>query len=100
MNVNMTELVNGLDERGIPYEIVIQPYGSEIVCVPCADRDICCGDFICNQWSYGHEHGLLEAMGFNIEGEGEGVEGFLTGAQALALVDEWVAGLRRGEGAE
>ena len=39
-----------------------------------------CGDVVCNMGSYGHEYGLLEAMGFDITEEeyGDEVVGYLT----------------------
>lgn len=44
-----------------------------------------CGDVVINDGSYGHESGLLEAMGFDITDEeyGDEVVGYLTAEQAF-----------------
>ena len=44
-----------------------------------------CGDVVCHEGSYGHEQGLLEAMGFDITDEfyGDEVVGYLTAEDAF-----------------
>lgn len=48
-------------------------------------------DCVCHFGSYGHEHGLIEAMGaplVNIEEVENGVEGYLTAVDILARICE------------
>lgn len=46
-------------------------------------------DCVCHFGSYGHEHGLIEAMGtplVNVEEVGDDVEGYLTAVDILARI--------------
>lgn len=94
MNENMTNLTAILDENNIPYEVVVQPiFNAPQICVPCADKSLKAGDFICNWMSYGHEQGFLECMGFNLKG----VVGYLNADQAAEIVLRWYNNLKREE---
>ena len=92
MNENMMNLAAILTAHGIPYEPVVQPlFGTWQICVPCANIDLMAGDFICNPISYGHEHGLLECKGFDVEG----VAGYLNADQAAEIAIRWYNNLKR-----
>ena len=94
MNENMTNLVAILDENNIPYEVVIQPaFNTPQICIPCADKALKAGDFVCNWMSYGHELGLLECMGLNLKN----VVGYLNANQAAEIVLRWYNSLKREE---
>ena len=94
MNETMAKLAAILDENNIPYEVVIQPvFGTPQICVPCADKSLKVGDFICNKLSEGHEYGLLEGMGFDIDGHE--VTGYLNADKAAEIVLHWYNNLKR-----
>ena len=77
----MMALAFGLRERGIEFEACSFLDGLRILC----DE----WDAVCNNGSYGHEDGLIEVMG--LPQCGDGVIGYLTAAEVLAMVDgEWV----------
>ena len=94
MNENMMNLAAILTAHGIPYEPVVQPlFGTWQICVPCADRSLKAGDFICNRLSSGHEFGLLECAGFGLETD-ECI-GYLTAERAAEIVINWYNNLKR-----
>lgn len=44
-------------------------------------------DAICNRWSYGSEHGLLEVMGEKVVRSDDSVEGFLTADEIIKRLE-------------
>lgn len=78
--VEINKLAEGLAERGIEHTIHECFDGLQIVT---ADWDV-----ICHQYSYGHEKGLLEAMGTIVRVDDDDVEGYLTAEEVLRRIDE------------
>lgn len=75
-----------LIEAGIPHDIYPMEGGfGWQICYPNSLEKIRKGDVVINRMSYGHQHGLLEAMGFGIDkkDDGDTVVGFLTAEQAF-----------------
>ena len=78
-------LVRLLVAAGIPHEVRLLWGGVQII-YPSLDNYR--GDVVCHDWSYGHEKGLLEAMGVGACDEYDDVEGWLT---ADTVFDRWYA---------
>lgn len=88
------ELDRKLTEAGIPHVLSemnneIGLFGWQIVYPnheDWRDNKPGCGDVVCNNFSYGHEEDLLEAMGFDInrEEDGDDVVGWLTVEKAFS----------------
>ncbi len=78
-------LVRLLVAAGVPHEARTIYDGTQIL-YPNLSRSV--GDVVCHSWSYGHEKGLLEAMGVGVCDEDDNVEGWLT---ADTVFDRWYA---------
>lgn len=77
----MMALAFSLRERNIKFEVYSFFDGVQIWCDG--------WDAVCHNYSYGHERGLIEVMG--LPQCGDGVIGYLTAAEVLAMVDgDWV----------
>ena len=92
MSVDDTEikkLDTMLTHAGIPHDLhKFHEWGWQITYAPDGEwvlRKESCGDVVIHDGSYGHELGLLEAMGFDITDEeyGDEVVGYLTAEQAF-----------------
>ena len=80
IDFDMTEIFKlalGLKERNIPYQMKAFLNGLQI----CFNT----GDVICNRYSYGHERGLLETMGFSWDEDN--VTGYLTADKIFEKID-------------
>lgn len=78
-------LVRLLVAAGVPHEVRIIYDGVQVL-YPNLFRSV--GDVICHSHSYGHERGLLEAMGVGACDDLDDVEGWLT---AETVFDRWYA---------
>lgn len=79
----MHELTRLLDRLDIPYEDPIQLHDGQKI-----RFNWCDGDVVCHFASYGGDIGLLETMGFKMDGGY--VSGFLTPFEALEIIlHEW-----------
>ena len=78
-------LVRLLVVAGVPHEVRILYDGVQVL-YPNLFRSV--GDVVCHNFSYGHERGLLEAMGVGACDEEDDVEGWLT---AETVFDRWYA---------
>lgn len=77
------ELTRLLDRLDIPYEDPTELWDGQQIRFTWCD-----GDVICHSYSYGGDVGLLETMGFAMDGED--VTGRLTTLQALEIIlHEW-----------
>jgi len=77
----LNNLAVGLMNRGIPFTFTAFFNGGKI--------ETSTWDAICHSYSYGHEKGLLEALGDDIVGENYkgDVEGYLTAREILDRID-------------
>lgn len=83
----MRKLVKLLDEAKIPYEKNVDFDNCLQLIYPNQEQRI--SDVICNNYSYGHEKGLLEIMGLvDIDKVGDSVEGHLTAADVFSRWQE------------
>lgn len=81
--LGMHELTQLLDKLDIPYEDPTELCGGQQI-----RFNWCNGDVICHCYSYGGHIGLLETMGFELDGED--VSGNLTSLRALEIIlHEW-----------
>lgn len=81
--LGMHELLHLLDRLDIPYEDPTEMCGGQQV-----KFNWCGGDVICHDYSYGGNLGLLETMGFEMDGDD--VSGYLTAYEALEVIlHEW-----------
>lgn len=79
----MRKLVKLLDEAKIPYEKHIDFDNCLQLIYPNQEQRI--SDVISNNYSYGHEKGLLEIMGLvDIDKVGDSVEGHLTASDVFS----------------
>lgn len=78
-------LIRLLVAAGIPHEVRTIYDGVQVL-YPNLFRSV--GDVVCHNFSYGHERGLLEAMGVGACDELDDVEGWLT---AETVFDRWHA---------
>ena len=83
----ISELAQKLTVSGIPFEVISLHDGYGI-CYP--NQKDWKGDAVCHSGSYGHQRGLLEAMGFGInrKDNGDDVVGYLTVAEAYEYFAE------------
>lgn len=79
----MRKLVKLLDEAKIPYEKTIDFDNCLQLIYPNQEQRV--SDVISNNYSYGHEKGLLEIMGLvDIDKVGDSVEGHLTASDVFS----------------
>ena len=80
IEINMEEIFKlalGLSKRKIPYTLKTYCGGLQLL--------FGTGDVICHNYSYGHEQGLLETMGFSWDEDD--VTGYLTAKEILKMID-------------
>lgn len=82
--IEMYKLINLLISAKIPFEVV-ELYDTPQVCYPSNSSRIC--DVVCHSGSYGHEQGLLEIMGLNIDTTDD-VEGWLTADEVFKRISQ------------
>lgn len=90
--VEMYRLINMLIDQKARFRV------EELFGYPCVrfynESGIEIGDAICHIGSYGHEDGLIEVMGLNIDKEKEGlVKGWLTAEDVMDMLKDTNGGL-------
>jgi hypothetical protein len=95
--VEMYRLINMLIEQKARFRV------EELFGFPCVrfynESGIEIGDAICHIGSYGHEDGLLEVLGLNIDKEKDGccVKGWLTAEDVIDMLMDTVQKGKRNE---
>lgn len=85
----MYDLINRLIVMGVPFKVKELLDTPQVIFYDWIGQVV--GDAICHEGSYGHEQGLLEIMGLDINEEevGDSVIGYLTSEEVVDHYIHW-----------